>query len=220
MRIERAINLRRMFFGERRLADIDVCGEFGVPAGHRGREGDGHNSGYQSRHSEVSDSVPRALHRKTSEWGFPELQSSNPIENALSRSRDLRCLDELYHNKHIERHQLQNAASVRQNLHVPPFKTESIPRNAELAMWFFVMVRNELLVSTLLRTSRPDCCGGVRAHGLTALVMAYVVLDIFLPAVAHYVLIVGIQVIFLAFGVYLTVRLLVLGLQRIGRSRN
>ena len=55
--------------------------------------------------------------------------------------------------------------------------------------------------------------------GLVVLVIAYVVLDIFLPAVAHYVLIVGIQVIFLAFGVYLTVRLLFLGLQRIRRSR-
>ena len=56
--------------------------------------------------------------------------------------------------------------------------------------------------------------------GLVVLVIAYVVLDIFLPAVAHYVLIVGIQVIFLAFGVYLTVRLLFLGLQRMRRSRN
>ena len=55
---------------------------------------------------------------------------------------------------------------------------------------------------------------------LVVLVIAYVVLDIFLPAVAHYVLIVGIQVIFLAFGVYLTVRLLFLGLQRMRRSRN
>ena len=54
--------------------------------------------------------------------------------------------------------------------------------------------------------------------GLVVLVIAYVVLDIFLPAVAHYVLIVGIQVIFLAFGVWLTVRLLFIGLQRIRRS--
>ena len=56
--------------------------------------------------------------------------------------------------------------------------------------------------------------------GLVVLVIGYVVLDIFLQDVAHYVLIVGIQVIFLAFGVYLTVRLLFLGLQRMRRSRN
>ena len=56
--------------------------------------------------------------------------------------------------------------------------------------------------------------------GLMVLVIAYVVLDIILPAVAHYVLIVGTQLTFLAFGVFLTVRLLFLGLQRIRRSRN
>jgi hypothetical protein len=56
--------------------------------------------------------------------------------------------------------------------------------------------------------------------GLLVLMMAYVVLDIFLPAFAHYMLIVGTQLIFLASGLFLTVRLLFLGLQRIRRSRN
>ena len=76
------------------------------------------------------------------------------------------------------------------------------------------------LEATIKRIPQPLRLSVNLTWGLMVLVIAYVVLDIILPAVAHYVLIVGIQVIFLAFGVYLTVRLLFLGLQRMRRSRN
>ena len=73
---------------------------------------------------------------------------------------------------------------------------------------------------TIKRVPQPLRLSVNLTWSLVALVIAYVVLDIFLPALAHYVLIVGIQVIFLVFGVYLTVRLLFLELQRMRRSRN
>ena len=76
------------------------------------------------------------------------------------------------------------------------------------------------LEATIKRIPQPLRLSVNLTWGLVALVIAYVVLDIFLPAVAHYVLIIGIQVIFLASGVCLTIRLLFVGLQRITRSRN
>ena len=64
---------------------------------------------------------------------------------------------------------------------------------------------------TIKRIPQPLRLSVNLTWGLVVLVIAYVVLDIFLPAVAHYVLIVGIQVLPAGYGIAKIAKTSVLG---------